>query len=280
MTTAKIVYGTAWKKDRTTALVVSAVLHGFRAIDTACQPKHYREDLVGAALHTLQTEHGIKREDLFIQTKYTPIGGQDPAQPLPYDPQTDVESQIEASVRTSLANLRTTYLDSLLLHSPLRTLAQTLAAWRTLVRLQDAGVVRRIGVSNTYDVSVLEALEHEGGRRADVVQNRWYEGNGWDTDVWAYCQQRGVQYQSFWTLSGSPALLRHPSVRAICAAQGCTPAQALFRFAQLHGITPLSGTTSEKHMDEDIAAEHINLDNVEPSVAQVLAFVRPCSSGY
>lgn len=54
MATAKIIYGTAWlehiptpvyllgsdshrelrKKERTTALVVSAVLHGFRAIDT------------------------------------------------------------------------------------------------------------------------------------------------------------------------------------------------------------------------------------------------------
>lgn len=38
----RIIYGTAWKKDATTDLVVKAVLGGFRAIDTACQPKHYR----------------------------------------------------------------------------------------------------------------------------------------------------------------------------------------------------------------------------------------------
>jgi hypothetical protein len=43
----KMLYGTAWKKDHTVDLVVQAVLAGFRGIDTACQPKHYREDLVG-----------------------------------------------------------------------------------------------------------------------------------------------------------------------------------------------------------------------------------------
>jgi diketogulonate reductase-like aldo/keto reductase len=35
-------------------LVEQAVLAGFRGIDTACQPKHYREDLVGQALQRLQ----------------------------------------------------------------------------------------------------------------------------------------------------------------------------------------------------------------------------------
>jgi diketogulonate reductase-like aldo/keto reductase len=41
-TVPRIIYGTAWKKEATTDLVVKAVLNGFRAIDTACQPKHYR----------------------------------------------------------------------------------------------------------------------------------------------------------------------------------------------------------------------------------------------
>ena len=38
-----IVYGTAWKKERTAELVIAAVRAGFRAIDTACQPKHYHD---------------------------------------------------------------------------------------------------------------------------------------------------------------------------------------------------------------------------------------------
>jgi hypothetical protein len=36
----------------------------------AGQLKHYREDLVGEALQELQHKHGIKREVIFLQTKY------------------------------------------------------------------------------------------------------------------------------------------------------------------------------------------------------------------
>lgn len=81
--------------------------------------------------------------------------------------------------------------------------------------------------------------------------------------------------RSFWTLSGSPSLLKHASVGAICAAKGCTPAQAVFRIAQLHGITPLSGTTNERHMDDDVSAAEIDLDDVQSSVATVLRDIRP-----
>ena len=46
----------------------------------ACQPKHYREDLVGEALDVLENSHGIKREHLFLQTKYTQALDQELAQ--------------------------------------------------------------------------------------------------------------------------------------------------------------------------------------------------------
>lgn len=73
-----MIYGTAWKKERTAEYVIQAVNSGFRAIDTACQPKHYNEAGVGDALTYLYTENLIKRHDLFLQTKFTSIHGQDP----------------------------------------------------------------------------------------------------------------------------------------------------------------------------------------------------------
>jgi diketogulonate reductase-like aldo/keto reductase len=48
------VYGTAWKKDATSGLVIKAVSNGFTAIDTANQPRHYQEPLVGDALLALE----------------------------------------------------------------------------------------------------------------------------------------------------------------------------------------------------------------------------------
>ena len=97
-----VFYGTAWKKDQTKELVALALKSGFRGIDTACQPKHYNEEGVGDGI----AASGIPRDQLFIQTKYTPIGGQDPNK-VPYNPKDDLRTQVRASLQVSLKNLRT-----------------------------------------------------------------------------------------------------------------------------------------------------------------------------
>jgi diketogulonate reductase-like aldo/keto reductase len=68
----RLLYGTAWKKEKTADLVTTAVKYGFRGVDTACQPKHYNEAGVGEAIRRLANE-GISRRDLYIQTKFTPL---------------------------------------------------------------------------------------------------------------------------------------------------------------------------------------------------------------
>jgi diketogulonate reductase-like aldo/keto reductase len=64
--------------------------------------------------------------------------------------------------------------------------------------------------------------------------------------------------RSFWTLTGSPSLLSHPATASFAKENKCTPPQAVYRFAQSLGITPLSGTTDENHMREDLVAESLN----------------------
>ena len=127
--------------------------------------------------------------------RFTPISGQDTFQPLPYDPSSTVEVQLRSSFATSLRQLRTTYLDSYILHSPLETYATTLQAWRILVALQDEGRVRAIGLSNAYDPTLLARLGEDSGRAVQVVQNRWYERNGWDSEVVKWCHANSAQYQ-------------------------------------------------------------------------------------
>jgi hypothetical protein len=67
------IYGTAWKKDNTTRLVKDAISAGFRAFDTAAQPKHYREDLVGIALREAIEDGMVKREQLFVRLIPIPV---------------------------------------------------------------------------------------------------------------------------------------------------------------------------------------------------------------
>jgi len=54
-------YGTAWKKEATTGLVLEAVKAGFRAIDTANQLIHYDEARVGEALRHGPTPADCRR---------------------------------------------------------------------------------------------------------------------------------------------------------------------------------------------------------------------------
>ena len=120
-----LLYGTAWKKDDTADLVFQAVHAGFRFIDTACQPKHYNEEGVGYGWKTAAETLGLKREDFFLQTKFTSVNGQDPNN-IPYDASASLESQVRQSVHSSLRNLQTDYIDSLVLHSPMRTMDETM----------------------------------------------------------------------------------------------------------------------------------------------------------
>ena len=109
-------YGTAWKEEATTQLVQLAVASGFTAIDTANQLIHYQEALVGEALQALG-KNGIKRDTLFLQTKFTSVDGQDHR--TPYDASADLTTQVRQSFDSSLTHLCTDYVDSYVLHAPL-----------------------------------------------------------------------------------------------------------------------------------------------------------------
>jgi diketogulonate reductase-like aldo/keto reductase len=61
------IYGTAWKKEATTSFVRQALEAGYTAIDTANQPRHYREELVGEALRQAFQDGLAKREDIFVR---------------------------------------------------------------------------------------------------------------------------------------------------------------------------------------------------------------------
>ena len=76
-------YGTAWKEETTQLCVKKALEAGFRGIDTANQRKHYYEAGVGAALREAYEAGILTRKDVFLQTKFTHLAGQDKR--LPYD---------------------------------------------------------------------------------------------------------------------------------------------------------------------------------------------------
>ena len=247
----RIIYGTAWKKERTADLVVKAIQAGFRGIDTACQPKHYNEPLVGAALHRLKGE-GIQREALFLQTKFTPLSGHDPGQ-VPYNKNSPIELQVAQSFEASKKNLQTEYVDCLVLHSPMAPHALLMTVWKAMEEIQKAGGARHLGISNCYDPEVIRALYADAGVKPAVVQNRFYQETAYDAELRHWCSPHEVIYQSFWTLTANPHILASSIVRSVAQKHNKTQAQVFFRYLSQSGIVPLTGTCSEKHMGEDLS---------------------------
>lgn len=265
----RIIYGTAWKQARTQELVERALEHGFRGIDTAGQPKHYDEAGVGRAVGACLARGVVSREALYLQTKFTPLAGQDPAR-VPYDPHAPLGEQVAQSFESSLRNLGTDYVDALILHSPVRGADKLAEVWGAMERLLGEGRIRQLGISNCYDPLYLEQLCRSASAPPAVVQNRFYAATGYDAGIRAFCRARGIVYQSFWTLTANPHLLAAGPVSAAAEAHGCTPAQVLFRFLIDEGVVPLTGTQDETHMREDLEVLGLALDDAERDAIRAL----------
>jgi diketogulonate reductase-like aldo/keto reductase len=264
----RIIYGTAWKKEATAALVELALRQGFRGVDTACQPKHYHEAGVGDGVAASLSDE-LTRADLYLQTKFTPISGQDPAR-VPYDPNATLPEQVLQSVAASLKNLQSPYLDCLVLHSPLSNDRETLDVWQAMESLVASGSVRQIGISNCYELEQLQALHRSAQIKPRVVQNRFYERTGYDREIRAFCQHNQITYQSFWTLTANPHILTDPAITSLASRYNRTPAQIFFRYLTQIGVVPLTGTRSEAHMREDLAIFEFELAKPERAALDAL----------
>ena len=248
----KIIYGTAWKEDATEDLVCAAMEMGFRGIDTANQRRHYNEAAVGSAISKM-LKSGVKREELFIQTKYTYANGQDHR--IPYDIHADYSTQVKQSFQSSLEHLQVDYIDSYILHGPSvrHGLAQDdWQVWREMEAIYEERQTFHLGISNV-SVEQLEILFEGAEVKPTFVQNRCFAQQGWDKDVRIFCRENGIMYQGFSLLTAN--LFALPKVKQIAEKANKTPAQVLFRFSMHAGILPLTGTTSRVHMKEDLALD-------------------------
>ncbi|KAL2117033.1 hypothetical protein VTJ04DRAFT_9201 [Mycothermus thermophilus] len=244
----RMIYGTAWKKERTADLVYEAIKAGFRGIDTAAMTTHYDEAGAGEGIRRAIREGIVSREELYIQTKFTPA---DPSSPYPLH--APIPSQIHASLASSLRNLSTTtqqqqqqqqqatddvnnlpelpegYLDAYLLHSPFPHPSQTLQAWSHLQLYLPTspdptkrGRILRLGISNA-PLDLLQTLHPP----PSIVQNPLYGGprGRWDRGVRSWCasttsspaggeggagEEEKVKYQAFWTLTANASIWRPP----------------------------------------------------------------------
>ena len=254
-----LLYGTAWKEERSEKLVQVAIRQGFRGFDTAAQRRHYNEQGSGAAISGAMKSGSVTRSELFLQSKYSFPRGHLPGQE-PFDPKATTKDQVLQSFEHSLRNFGTDYLDSYILHGPWkhgRDLApQDLEVWAALEDLYRAGRVRAIGVSN-FGAEQLQALINDLSTSVVpmVAQIRTFANRGWDDRVGGVrgiCESEGILFQAFSLLTANRMVLKDAGLQRMAIAREETVEQLLFRFAFHEGMVVLTGTTNEAHMDQDL----------------------------
>lgn len=268
----RLMYGTAWKETRTEALTLMALKTGCRAIDTANQRKHYFEAGVGAALKAAYESNLVRREDLFLQTKFTYRRGQD--ERLPYDPSQPLNRQVEQSFASSQEHLGCETIDSYILHGPASGYGVTdddVLVWQTMEALQKKKYVRFLGLSNVSLLQLKKFYDLAAVKPA-FVQNRCYASTKWDYDIREYCHDRGIIYQGFSLLTANVDYLVNDRIKKIANEKRCTIAQLVFKFAQQVGMWPLTGTTNADHLLSDIKSSQITLSDDELEIIETIAF--------
>lgn len=181
---------------------------------------------------------------------------------MPYDPTTSIAEQVHTSIKSSLRNLRPTdepesadnsYIDMLILHSPLATRPQTMEAWMAFESYVPHRI-RNLGISNCT-LSLFKELSSQVTIKPAVVQNRFYSSTQFDVPLRAFCRDHDIIYQSFWTLTANPDLVQSDAVQHLASRVDISPAAALYCLVMsLKNTVLLNGTTNRDHMTADLAA--------------------------
>ena len=214
--------------DACRAAVESALGLGYRHIDTAQIYDNERE--VGEGLRA----SGIKRNDVFVTTKVWTTHF--------------LAKDLERSAKESLARLRLTEVDLLLLHwpNPHVPLAETLGA---LARVRQAGLARHIGLSNFSTAQIEEAVAACPEPLAcDQVEYHPYLGQA---DVIAACARHGMAFVAYSPIAkgrvkGDRALARIGDRYRKTAAQIC------LRWLVQQNVSAIPRTSKLERLQENI----------------------------
>jgi diketogulonate reductase-like aldo/keto reductase len=254
-----LLYGTAWKENVTKECVLNALECGFRGFDSANQRKNCDERSVGEALNQAIKSGTVKRDALFLQTKFTHARDQDGH--LPYEENAELFMQMKQSLEGSLQNLQTDYIDSFLLHSMSDSKdlsAEDIEAWEAMELIFKQGKVKALGVCN-IGIEKLRALWDKAFTKPQFIQNRCYARKGWDRDIREFCKEKQMAYQGYSLLNANSEIFKHSRFKDIVKRYDCTEAQVVFRFSLQAGIIALTGTRDPQHMSDDLAVFKLEL---------------------
>jgi diketogulonate reductase-like aldo/keto reductase len=126
----------------------------------------------------------------------------------------------------------------------MRAFEDTMEVWFTFEQLHHEGKARNLGISNIYDITLLQEIFQKANVKPTFIQNRFYKQTGYDVDIRNFCKSNGMFYESFWTLSANPHILSNPVVQKLAKKYDKTAEQIFFYFIRSQDIIFLTGKAS------------------------------------
>ena len=219
--------------------VREAIEIGYRSIDTA--QAYHNEEAVGRAI----AQCGIPRQELFLTTKvWISNAGYEKA---------------GASIDASLNNLKTDYVDLLLIHQPFGDYYGTYRAMEEAVR---AGKARAIGVSNFYPDRWLDLFHFcEIKPAVNQVETHVFQQQ---KTAHALMKKYGIQIESWGPFAeGKNGMFTNEILKTIGGHYGKTAAQTALRFLVQSGVAVIPKSVKKERMKENFNVFDFSLSEDE-----------------
>ena len=240
--------GTWDLRGRACARVVEQALRlGYRHIDTAEMYDNERE--VGEGLRA----SGVKREDVFVTTKIWPAH----LAPL----------ELERATKESLARLRMTEVDLLLIHWPSSRipLSETIPA---LCKMKTSGFARNIGVSN-FTTTLLDEAVRLSTEPLVTNQIEWHPFLD-QSKVRAACAKYGIAITAYSPVAKGKAA-GDKELKLIGLHHRKTAAQVCLRYLIQEGAVVIPRTSKVERLSENLEVFDFVLDEAEMDEVRKLA---------
>ena len=240
--------GTWELRGRVCARVVEQALRlGYRHIDTAEMYDNERE--VGEGLRA----SGIRRQDVFITTKIWPSHL--------------APRELERATKESLARLRLTEVDLLLIHWPSQKipLSETIPA---LCRMKTLGFTRHIGVSN-FTTALLDEAVRLSTEPLVTNQIEWHPFLD-QSRVRAACAKSGIAVTAYSPIAKGRAA-GDKELKLIGLHHRKTAAQVCLRYLIQEGAIVIPRTSKVERLSENLDVLDFALDEAEMDEVRKLA---------
>lgn len=214
--------------DECERCVLDALSAGYRSVDTA--QSYGNEEAVGAAVQ----KSGIPRKDLFLTSKIWMSNAS-------YE-------KAKASIDKSLRNMKTDYLDLMLIHQPF---GDYYGAYRAMEEAYHAGKLRAIGVSNFYPDRLIDLCRFaEIAPMVNQVETHVFQQQ---KTAHEYMEKYGVQHEAWGPFAeGKKNCFTNPVLVKIGEKYGKTAAQTALRFLIQSDIVVIPKSTHKERMEQNL----------------------------